>query len=85
MTIKNEYSGYGLFNDIDDVEVKNYNRGRIIVNIMEDNSDGKGKITDRGAMLSYGYLLSISEDERAGAYNEAEKILKQKGMINVGN
>lgn len=83
MTIKNEYSGYGLFNDIDDVEVKNYNRGRIIVNIMEDNSDGKGKITDRGAMLSYGYLLSIPEDEREGAYSEAEKILKQKGMINA--
>lgn len=82
---KNEYCGYGLFNDVEDVEVQSYNRGRIIVNIMEDNSDGKGKITDRGAMLSAGYLLSIPESERGVAYIEAEKILIQKGMINGRN
>lgn len=80
---KNEYCGYGLFNDVDDVEVQSYNRGRTIVNIMEDNSDGAGKISQRGAMLSAGYLLSIPESERASAYNEAETILKNKGVTNV--
>lgn len=82
MTKKSEYCGYGLFNDVEDVVVQAYNRGRIIVNIMEDNSDGNN-ITQRGAMLSAGYLLSIPEDERSAAYTEAEKILLEKGLINV--
>lgn len=82
---KNEYSGYGLFNDVEDAEVQSYNRGRIIVNILEDNSDGQGKISHRGAALSAGYLLSIPQDERSSAYAEAEKILQSKGVIRGGN
>lgn len=79
--VKNEYCGYGLFNDVEDQDVKDYNRGRLIVNILEDNSDGNGKISQRGAALSAGYLLSIPANERAGAYAEAEKIMtkNQKG------
>ena len=83
MSQKNEYCGYGLFNDVEDAEVQSYNRGRIIVNILEDNSNGQGKISDRGAMLSAGYLLSIPEDQRSTAYAEAEKILQSKGTINA--
>ena len=78
---KNEYCGYGLFNDVDDAAVKAFNRGRTIVNILEDNSNGEGRVSDRGAMLSAGYLLGIPGDERAAAYAEAEKILQQKGVI----
>lgn len=84
MTQRTEYCGYSLFVEVDS-DVKNYNRGRIIVNIMEDNSDGNGKISDRGVKLSAGYLLSIPESERHAAYQEAEKILMEKGIINVRN
>lgn len=80
---KNEYSGYGLFNDVEDAAIQAFNRGRTIVNILEDHSNGQGRVSDRGAMLSAGYLLYIPEGERAVAYAEAEKILQQKGLINV--
>lgn len=31
-----EYEGYSTFNDVEDIELRNYNRGHIIINIIED-------------------------------------------------
>lgn len=34
--MKDSLNGYGLFNDVEDSFIRNYNRGQTIVNIVED-------------------------------------------------
>ena len=60
---KNDYKGFSLFNDIEDVSLRNRNRGVIMANILEDNFF-KGKVSAKGASLLINYVECIPQDQR---------------------
>lgn len=87
MTYKaNEFRGFGLFNDVEDKNLQIFNRARIMVNIMEDNSatDSSGKVgvSLKGAALVAGYFNHVPEDDRQEVRDEVERILIQRGKLN---
>lgn len=41
-----EFNGYPLFNDVEDVDIRNYNRAAVLVNIAEDWAIYQGGCVD---------------------------------------
>ena len=64
MVNQDEYKGYGLFDDIEDVTLRNRNRAVILANIAEDNMNREMHISAKGASLVMGYFNAIPEGER---------------------
>ncbi len=64
MTNKNEYKGFALFNDVEDVSLRTRNRAVVLANIAESNIKDK-RINAKGASLILGYFNQIPMDERA--------------------
>lgn len=58
------YKGYPLFNELEDVALRNRNRGVILANIAEDHTTKERKISLKGTALLMGYFQSIPEDQR---------------------
>jgi hypothetical protein len=61
---KDNYKGFALFNDIEDAELRNRNRGVVLANIAQDNMNGD-VINAKGAMLVLGYFNQVPEYERS--------------------
>ena len=78
---KNEFKGYGLFNDVEDKEVQVYNRARTLVNIMEDHAVGKS-VSGTGAMICAGYFNSLPPEDRAEVHSKTAALLFEKGLSN---
>ena len=57
------FSGFNLFNDIDDDLLRIRNRAVVLANMYCDNSKD-GKTTPKGAYLVLGYFSKIPEYER---------------------
>lgn len=75
---KNQVGGYSLFNEVEDNEVKIYNRARVMKNMMLDNSDKDRNVSARGGMLVHSYFLSIPGEERQAVYDKLKELLCQK-------
>lgn len=75
----NEYKGYPLFNNIEDLELKSNNRANILANIFESRYVN-GKISMAGTALIVGYVGNISEEERANTVEKFVETLKERGF-----
>lgn len=70
----NEFRGYPLFNDVEDPIIRDSNRASIMFNIFEHNRV-KGKLSERGTGILFGYFGQIPVEERQGLYHRfAQKI-----------
>lgn len=76
-------NSFSLFNDVEDKQLRAYNRARIMVNIMEDYANPKGEgVLPKGGHLVLQYFERIPVEDRVAAMDEVSEILKKKG-INV--
>lgn len=75
---KNMYKGYSLFNDVEDIALRNRNRAVIMSNIIEHNTH-KMKITPKGAGLALGYFHCIPPEERKDVEQLFEQRIKDMG------
>jgi hypothetical protein len=63
--MQNEYKGFSLFNDIDDVALRNRNRAVILSNLLESNIDKVSKkVSIKGANLILSYFSHIPPVDR---------------------
>ncbi len=83
MQNQNEFKGYSLFNDVEDVELRNRNRAVILANIMEDNLTAKKKVTGKGSTLILGYFLNVPEVDRKSVRDKFAKAITERGFIRV--
>lgn len=61
----NDYKTYSLFNDIEDIELRNRNRAVVLANIAEDHIDRRSKrVSAKGAALILGYFGQVEEADR---------------------
>lgn len=62
-----EYEGYSTFNDVEDINMRNYNRGHIIINIIEDLT-ARGASKDECWKKVEGYMECIDPAEKYKIY-----------------
>ena len=79
----NEYKGFSLFNDVEDVTLRTYNRARVLSNIAEDYTNKLKRVSPGGAALIIGYFDKIVIDERNGVKEQFKNIMKGKGYALV--
>ena len=79
---KNEYCGFSLFNDIEDVELKTRNRAVIMANIAEQYiMPLTFKIAVKGASLIVGYCNCIPKEERESLNTKFKAIMQERKFI----
>lgn len=81
----NNYKGYSLFEDIEDIDLRTRNRAVVLANIYEDNphlSDNTST-SKRGALLIFGYMDSIPEGERAVTLESFYEQMESRGYQSV--
>lgn len=76
---KDNYKGFSLFNDIEDVALRNRNRAVVMSNIAEDNTKS-GLINAKGAGLVMGYFLNIPADDRDVVKTLWTEQMQQRGF-----
>mgnify|MGYP000881362307 FL=1 len=74
----NDYFGYGLFNDVEDMNVRAHNRARILQNIMEDHLNPQGQPNAKAVMLTAGYFNQIPKEERKDVFDLLEAFFNSK-------
>jgi hypothetical protein len=71
------YKGFALFNDVQDIALRNRNRAVVLANLAIDHTKKATKrISPRGAGLVLGYFNCIPDDDRASV----EAMFKQRMM-----
>jgi len=75
----NMFSGYSLFNDIENFELRARNRGIIMSNILEDNLI-KELVSRRGISIVKKYLEKIPLLERKAAVDALYTSLLERGF-----
>jgi len=80
MQNKNEFKGYSLFNDIEDVELRNRNRAVILANIIEHNTKSR-RVSPQGAALVLGYFSYVPMEDRKDVEERFEVIVKERGYV----
>lgn len=76
----NEFKGYSLFNDIEDVDLRDRNRAVVLSNMVDQNTRNN-KTTPRAAALVIGYFKCIPEGERTKVYELFKKRLGELGYV----
>jgi hypothetical protein len=76
----NEYKGFSLFSDIEDISLRNRNRAVVLANIAEDHVNKEKRISPKGAALVLGYFSQIPTDERDGVMQRFSENMKQRGF-----
>lgn len=72
----NEIRGYSLFNDIEDVSLRNRNRAVVLSNIAEQYTK-KNLITPKGAHLILSYFEAVSDEDK----KDVESRFKQEMIL----
>lgn len=75
----NEFKGYSLFNDIEDVELRSRNRAVTLCNIAEAHTNKEKRITHGGAALMIRYTEQIPEQERKDVVIKMQHFMKERG------
>lgn len=78
MTKDNMYMGYSLFNEVENEEVRNRNRGRVMLNMYEDHCRD-GVVDAAGLAIILGYFKEIPSAERAAALEMFTALCQHKG------
>lgn len=74
----NNYMGYSLFNDVEDAEVRNRNRGMVMLNMYEDHCRA-GILDAAGLTVILGYFKDIPAGDRADALGIFQALCQQRG------
>lgn len=77
-TAINEIRGYSLFNDVEDTEIRVYNRARTLKNMMLDHADKERNISALGGSLIFQYFNLVPMEERQAVHSKLAELLKQK-------
>lgn len=75
----NNYKGFSLFNDIEDVSLRTRNRAVVLSNIFQDNSKD-AKTTPKGASLILNYFNLIPEGERKSVMEKFKEMMSERGF-----
>lgn len=75
---KDNYMGYNLFLDVEDIESRNRNRGQVMLNIFEDHCTDR-RIGPAWMVAMLGYFKSIPADERIAALDSFRVMSTAKG------
>lgn len=78
--MQNNYKGFSLFNDVEDQQLRTFNRARVLCNMAEDNTNKQKKISHNGAGLILNYFNQIPLEERALVQTEFAKQLAKAGF-----
>lgn len=70
---------YDTFKSIKDEGLRTGNRATIMANIYEDNAIGDG-ISNKGAVLLFGYFKQIPDDERKVVFTRFKEKMKERGF-----
>jgi len=76
----NEYKGYSLFNDVMDDELRGFNRGTVLANILESGQVNTKVRHDATADLLY-YFSQVPKQERLCAITAMEDVLADRGIM----
>lgn len=82
--IVNTYKGFTLFRDIEEKRLRVANQGVMLANIYEDHLVGN-LVSKVGAKVILGYFLQIPEDERKEVRDNFERIMKERGFLEINN
>lgn len=77
--MSNNFKGFALFNDVEDQDLRTYNRARVLSNIFEDHSKD-AKITPKGAAVFLGYFQQVPEQERAIVQQKFVSLMAERGF-----
>lgn len=80
----NEFKGFSLFNDIEDVSLRNRNRAVVLANIADDNNRNN-MISAKGGALILGYFQSLPEEDRADVRDKFAQQMRERGYVVNGN
>ena len=73
-----DFKGYTLFNDIEDVSLRNRNRAVIMSNIAKFNVRS-GKINAKGQEILIGYFYSVPDTDKKDVMERFEERTKEIG------
>lgn len=73
-----ELHGFSLFTEVEDAEIRTYNRARVMKNIMLDHSDAQKNVHAAGRTLLMAYFSKIPAEDRKATYAKLEELLVQK-------
>lgn len=76
--MKNEFKNFSLFNDIEDVVLRNRNRAVVLANMADDNNKNN-MISARGGALILGYFQNLPEEDRANVRDQFAEQMKARG------
>lgn len=75
----NEYKGFSLFFDIEDITLRNRNQAVVLANMAESGSKNR-KISANGMGLIIGYFDKIPNEERKSVYDQFIQFMKERGF-----
>lgn len=82
MQNQNEFKGFSLFNDIEDIALRMRNRSVVMCNMAFDHSDKRTKrINPKGASLILNYFANIPVTERDDVKKLFAKEMETRGFI----
>lgn len=79
--LNNEFKGFGLFNDIEDAELRARNRAVVLSNMAEDYTNTSRRISVKGAALILGYFNQLPASERNIVKEKFASTMIQKGFL----
>lgn len=84
MTKNNDFKSYSLFNDIEDMDLRNRNRAVVLANIAQDHIDRKSKrVSIKGAALILGYFGCVDMEDRQSVQEKFSANMHQRGFALV--
>lgn len=84
MTQPNDFKSYSLFNDIEDVALRNRNRAVVLANIAESSIDRKTKrVNMKGAALILGYFQNVLPEDRDDVRQKFSDQMHSRGFALV--
>lgn len=78
----NEYKGFSLFSDIEDIDLRNRNRAVVLANIAENNSKNQ-RVGPNGVGLILGYFSNVPEAEREDVKERFKNCMIERGFALV--
>lgn len=75
----NEFKGFSLFNDVEDVALRTRNRAVVMANIAKNHSKA-GLISPGGAGLIIGYFDKVPQPERKDVMEAYVKRMYEEGF-----
>lgn len=80
--MQNNYKGFDLFNDVEDVSLRTRNRAVVLANIAEANIKER-RINAKGASLILGYFNQVPMAERAPVKEKFKADMISRGFALV--